>query len=62
MSSSQDYPGQDDNPIGKPDLHELIQAIHERARRIYEASGAPFGPSEAGLELWLVFGQDTTSN
>ncbi len=29
---------------------------------LYEAHGAPFGPTLIGMTIWLDYGQQTTSN
>lgn len=62
MTAFPNQPDEGKERIVKPELDQLLQAIHERARRVYEASGAPFGSTETGLRIWLDFGQDTTSN
>jgi len=40
----------------------MSSAWHNRMRLAYFASGAPFGRSQKGVELWIFFQQRTTSN
>lgn len=44
------------------DLERLIRQCWHEARLDYEAAGAPFGPSQRALELWLFYEACTTVN
>lgn len=43
-------------------LHTLSSATRNRLRLAYFGVGAPFGRSEMGLALWVIFHQQTTTN
>lgn len=43
--------------------HKPVEtALLNLAWEAYEEAGAPFGPDEAALWVWIHFGQDTTAN
>jgi hypothetical protein len=39
-----------------------LQKRWDRARAAYRAAGAPFGASLRGLDVWIEFGRQSTSN
>lgn len=43
-------------------LRRLLDRCWEEAKNDYRAAGAPFGPTDRGLELWIEYEQRTTVN
>lgn len=53
--------GTDASPVWSQ-RRRTLQKQWNRARAAYRAAGAPFGASLRGLDVWIQFGRQSTSN
>lgn len=51
-----------DSPRASRQHTPVESALLNLAWEAYEEAGAPFGPEEEALWVWIHFGQDTTAN
>lgn len=54
-------PGATPPPAFDP-LDAFMRRLHCQVRRAYAEAGAPFGPSDAAMLIWLAAQQQTRAN